>query len=226
MKKISDVVACYIKFLLTFVLLNATLILAQEYSCGEKHNYIRIGDGIMLTELWKPIKGYEGFYEISNFGKVKSINRLRFNSNAVIKRKFLHFSVYNNRYKIRLQKNKTMFKTFWIHQLVWDAFGNIPRNKGILQIDHIDNNSFNNRIDNLQLLSHRSNCIKRSEILRKVTNYTGVYLLPAGKYRRKTDRWGAQITIKNKHIYLGLFDTEYEAHLAYEKKKEEILWQV
>ena len=110
---------------------------------------------VMLTEQFKPIKDYEGFYEVSNFGDIKSLKRKGCSKDRMLK-SFINGDGYKF---IDLKKNGER-KTEAIHRLVWDAFGDKPRNGHKLQVDHFDGNKLNNNIDNLQLLTNRENCSK------------------------------------------------------------------
>ena len=71
----------------------------------------------MEEEIWKPIKDYEGLYEVSNLGRVKSLNY-----RGTGKEKILKNSECNNGYLlIGLVKNGKL-KTFYVHRLVAEAF--------------------------------------------------------------------------------------------------------
>ena len=167
-----------------------------------------------MEEIFKDIKGFKGHYQISNFGNVKSLKRHMFNGykNIIIKERILRpGDNYRGYLMVILQKNNTK-KTVKIHHLVFDHFGEGERNGQILQIDHIDNNKKNNRIDNLQLLSNRENCIKRSNNINKTSKYVGVY------WRKDTKKWVAQIRINKIQKRLGQFTDEYKAHLVYEQE--------
>ena len=116
----------------------------------------------MQLEVWKNIKGYQGKYQVSNFGRVKSlIDEFSKNRQLILKKRITSKKQKNrlyNRQIINLYKNNKM-KTFYVHKLVWQAFnGKIPNG---MQVDHIDNNPQNNRLQNLQLLTPSQNSLKR-----------------------------------------------------------------
>lgn len=73
-------------------------------------------------------------------------------------------------------------------------------------IDHINNNSLDNRIENLRILTHQQNQFN--------TNAKGYY------WHNKTNKWQAQIMINGKTTYLGLFAEEEDAKQAYLEAKE------
>lgn len=75
-----------------------------------------------------------------------------------------------------------------------------------LVVDHIDRNKLNNSRSNIRLVSVLQNNLNRSNPGRKFFGAT--YLKSRGK-------WQSQIKINGKQTYLGLYDTEYEAHLKY-----------
>lgn len=101
-------------------------------------------------EIWKDIEGYEGLYQVSNFGNVKSLNYNRSGKEKILKpqknkNKYLHIS---------LCKNKNQ-KTFTIHRLVALAF--IPNLHNYPCVNHIDENKENNHVDNLEWCTHEYN---------------------------------------------------------------------
>ena len=112
----------------------------------------------MIKEIWKDIKGYEGLYQISNYGNLKSLPKLIF-INRYTKIKILSDRIDGNGYKhVLLYKNKKS-KSFKIHKLVTDHFIENKNNKK--EINHKDGNKLNNYFQNLEWCTHSEN-IKHS----------------------------------------------------------------
>jgi len=171
----------------------------------------------MIKEIYKNIKGYEDSYQISNLGNVKSLRRLVVNSNNVsyvLKEKILKEGSDGGGYKyVILRKNNKSYNVK-IHKLVALSFLNHTPSGQRVVIDHIDNNKANNRLNNLQIISQRENSSKDKK------NGTSKYVGVSWKTREK--KWRASIRDKGKRYDLGLFKTEYEAHLRYQEKLLEI----
>lgn len=111
-----------------------------------------------MFEVWKDIKGYEGYYQVSNLGSVKSLERKEVNSIGVLKSyesKVLK-DVDNGRgySQIRLYKNGKGI-TVKIHKLVAESFLENPR--GLIEINHIDGNKKNNSVENLEWITRKEN---------------------------------------------------------------------
>jgi len=95
-------------------------------------------------EIWKDIKGYEGYYQVSNIGRVKTVKT------ETIKKP--HIS--NKYFSVGLSKCG-IHKIYRIHRLVAEAFIKNKYNKST--INHIDGDNFNNRIENLEWMTLREN---------------------------------------------------------------------
>lgn len=101
-----------------------------------------------MKEQWKPIIGYEGWYEVSNIGRIR---RIKSENNTYIGR---ILSPRKKRYvDINLSKNG-MVKTCRIHKFVAEAFIG-PRNG--FQINHKDGNKHNNIVSNLEYVTPKEN---------------------------------------------------------------------
>lgn len=117
-----------------------------------------------MEEIWKDISNYEGLYQISNLGNVKSLHYK--------KPKILKPFIANNYLKITLIKNGIKHKQY-IHRLMAFEFLGLDKNSK-LQVDHIDNNRLNNNIKNLQLLSQKDNIKKQMQnMILNVNKYKG-----------------------------------------------------
>jgi hypothetical protein len=102
-----------------------------------------------MKEVWKNIVGYEGLYEVSNLGNVKSLNYLRTGQE-----KLLNLGINNGYLNVQLCKNGEA-KTFLIHRLVAEAF--IPNPLGLPQVNHINEIRSDNRAENLEWCSAQYN---------------------------------------------------------------------
>ena len=116
-----------------------------------------------IIEEWKPICGYEGLYEVSNLGKVKSLNY-----NHTKQEKILKFGKRPNGYLfVNLWKDKKR-KPCSVHRLVAIAF--IPNPNNLETVNHIDENKLNNCVENLEWCSVAYNNTFGTRIARAVSN--------------------------------------------------------
>ena len=112
-----------------------------------------------MQEIWKDIKNYEGLYQVSNLGRIKSLNRYSYNSvgkyNKKIFERILKQAIAKpGYYVINLTKNGKQ-KTYRIHRLVAETF--IPNPNNYPMINHIDCNKLNNKVENLEWCTHTHN---------------------------------------------------------------------
>jgi hypothetical protein len=167
-----------------------------------------------MKEEWRPVVGYEGHYEVSDTGRVKSLKRVCFwgckrNIKREIAETILSPRENHSRYLIvNLHKNGQ--KTWPIHKLVAMSFlGHIPNGFKIV-VDHIDGNVQNNNLNNLQLLTNREN-VSKGHIGKTSSKYTGVY------FNKRDCVWLSRIQINGKRVFLGAFKNEDDAGDAYKK---------
>lgn len=106
-----------------------------------------------MSEIWKPIKGYEGLYEVSNLGRVKSLSFR--NSRGTFKRDLIMKSENCHGYKRLSLSTNDVQKGFSVHRLVSQAFISNPDNK--TQINHKDYDKTNNHVENLEWCTAKEN---------------------------------------------------------------------
>lgn len=108
----------------------------------------------MQIEEWRDIAGFQGKYQVSNLGRVKSLG-----NDKKRKEKILLGSKNRKGYKMVCLYKNGKSKWFFIHRLVYEAFVGFITDG--LQIDHVSNNKTDNRLQNLQLLTRSENNKKK-----------------------------------------------------------------
>lgn len=99
-----------------------------------------------MEEIWKDIKGYEGLYQVSNLGRIKSFRR---GKRAYCPTEYiLKNSITDKGYCMVTLYNNTKREKFLVHRLVAEAF--IPNPNSMPHINHIDENKTNNCVNNLE----------------------------------------------------------------------------
>lgn len=106
---------------------------------------------VMTHEIWKSVKGYEGLYEVSNLGRVRSVDRTVSGSNGSLrhikgKHRTPHLS--NTGYYLCDLYKENKRKNVLLHRMVAEAF--IPNENNLPCVNHIDNNRRNCISDNLE----------------------------------------------------------------------------
>ena len=155
----------------------------------------------ITKEEYKNVVGYENLYKISNLGNVKSFK--------CGKERILKQGNCKGYFNVSLSKDHKV-RTFTVHKLMAMAFLNhVPCGHKIV-VDHVNNDSGDNRVENLQLISQRENTSKDKKSKGHSSKYVGV------SFHKPTKKYRALIFINKKLVTLGHFKTELEAHNSYQ----------
>jgi hypothetical protein len=163
-------------------------------------------------EIWKDVPNYNGVYQVSSLGNVRSY----FNNRHGLSKtpKLIKQSILSCGYLSVGLKNQNKNKTHCVHSLLAISFlGHKSDGTNKLVIDHIDGNKLNNNIENLQIITNRQNTSKKP---RGKNNLIGT------SYVKKNGKYMAAIFYNKKQYNLGLYKTELEAHIAYKNKLKSI----
>ena len=146
----------------------------------------------MEAEFFVDIKGFDGIYQVSNLGNVKS---LRFNKEHVMKK-----TLVSGYHKVMLRKNKKS-KPAYVHRLVAQGFLNFDLTNKLLVVDHINRIKNDNNVNNLQVVSTRVNTTKD-----RINEHgsIGVFYSPERK------KYFSKIYINKKAIWLSGFSNDKE----------------
>ena len=160
-----------------------------------------------MREIFKDIHDYESLYQVSNLGRVKSLERVtKHNQNGIkrVKECILKQSLSSGYPKVTLHK-RGVRNSKRVHQLMAIAFLGHRPNGLRMVINHIDFNPLNNNLDNLEIVTNRENSNQKH--LKSSSKYIGV--------RWNRGKWEAQIRIGKKSVYLGRYSNELDAAKAY-----------
>ena len=110
-----------------------------------------------MEEIWKPVTGFENFYEISNKGRIKSLRRKVniWNGQRTLEERILAAATSPLGYKRICLRNGKNKRRVFLHRLV--AYEFIPNTDNKPQIDHIDGNPSNNSVENLRWVTAKEN---------------------------------------------------------------------
>ena len=156
-------------------------------------------------EIWKDITGYEGKYQVSSLGRIKSLLRFDSNNRRTVKEVIRKPFVAGKGYYYTSLHSEGRQKMFGIHRLVAIEF--IPNPDKHKEVNHIDRNKQNNVVNNLEWCSSRENNTHKHTF--KTSKFVGVSWSNAHK------KWISGIFYNKKRISLGFFDDEIEASKAY-----------
>lgn len=162
-------------------------------------------------EEWRDISGYEGSYQVSNLGRVKSLKRIVTKSNGHqqnVKERILKAGPTNGYLTVFLNR-----KSEYVHRLVAKTFIENPNN--LKEVNHINLNRSYNYPENLEWVSTRDNSLHGHSLKDRAGKYPGI------SWNGKKKRWSAFAYIDGKSRFFGMFETEEEAHEGYLKALSE-----
>ena len=169
-----------------------------------------------IIEIWKEIPGFETQYEVSNFGRVRSMNRnIQAKSGLRLYKGKMLKSYLRDRYISVCLYKSTVPKNHLLHRLVAIAF--IPNSDNLPQVNHKDLDKSNNNVWNLEWSSCSDNINHYHRLSgKKSSKYSGV------SWCKREERWQAGIKYNGKNLFLGSHILEEEAHKAFESAKDEL----
>lgn len=173
----------------------------------------KMGFVIKMEEIWKPIEGYEGKYEVSNLGRVKSLN-YRNTKQAVIMKPYKNISKRGcvPYYQVDLYKNGVGAYPK-VHVLVCEAFhGSRPSNiDGDTNVEamHLNGNSLDNRAENLAWGCHRDNVREKTFIEKQSAAQKRRWAAGEYEYQKK-----AVIQMSQDGEFVAKYDSAWDAQRA------------
>lgn len=164
-----------------------------------------------MKEEWRDIPDYEGYYQVSNLGSVRSLDRVisKCGVETPIKGRVLKPANASNGYKQVALSLNGILKTRNIHQLVAEAFLGFRQSGHSLHVHHKNENKTDNRECNLEILTDFKH--KRTKHGEHSSKYVGVNWSKASK------KWKSGIRICRRIHHLGYHEREYAAHVAYQR---------
>lgn len=134
-----------------------------------------------MEEIWKDIKGFEDKYQVSNLGRIKSLK----DKNGKYREKILKQCITQKGYLSIYLSLESKKYTYTIHRLVAQTF--IPNTENKPQVNHIDGNKTNNRVDNLEWVTNQEN-----------SNHAWKYGLKVGCKGEKNPLYGTHLKEETK----------------------------
>jgi len=165
-------------------------------------------------EEWRDIPNYEGYYQVSDLGRVRRLDRTVLTINGqerLYKRKVIEGNVQKG-YRQTTLRCDGIGRRYTFSQLVAMAFLGHEPNGYTLVVDHINGDKLDDRVENLRLVTQRANsstCFRPNEESFS-SQYVGV------NWDKKTSKWTSQIYNNGVSIILGYYDTEIKASKAYQ----------
>lgn len=172
----------------------------------------------MKEEIWKDIPGYETFYQASNLGRIRSVERKvpHRHGYCTRKSKIINGTLTPQGYISYRLANSNKTRGERAHRLIISAF----HGKSTLIVDHINGKKTDNRLVNLRYCTSRMNNIYARELaLDSISKFVGVSIK---RNKISPPRWRAYIKINKKFISLGCYKTKEDASEVYRREVAKI----
>jgi hypothetical protein len=170
---------------------------------------------VSVEEIWVPIAGdWRREYQVSSIGRCRSVDDFRpprgrpFPPQIYKLKRDIHG--YN---RVKLSDSSSAAASYKVSRLVADAFifNDDPTSK--IQVDHLDNDRSNDRIDNLEWVTEAEQQRRRAARMRAIGKTTSQFI--GVTWHDSDQRWCAQIVVEKKRKFLGNFRDEVEAARTY-----------
>lgn len=158
-------------------------------------------------EVWNDVKNFEGYYQISDQGRLKSVARTIVRSNGVhhrVRERIIKCGTNPKGYLIAQLSKNCQSSLITVHRLVLSTF----KNESELQVNHINGNIQDNRLLNLEYVTNVENMNHRYTDFGNKKKY-GV------TFDKARGLWSTGISVNGKRINLGRFDCKNEAYEAF-----------
>lgn len=172
------------------------------------------------NEEWRDIPNYEGYYQASNLGGVRSLDRTVTSSNGYDRfyKGRIREGYVDNGYRRTTLNIDGVGRNFQFSQLVAMAFLGHKPDGNTLIVDHINGDKSDDRVENLRIVTHRANttiCFRSNEESFS-SEYAGVY------WNEGASKWRTRIEHKGVSVHLGYYNTEIEASNTYQSALSKI----
>ncbi|MED1908548.1 MULTISPECIES: NUMOD4 motif-containing HNH endonuclease [Cytobacillus] len=176
----------------------------------------------MFSEEWRDVRGFEGYYKVSNAGSVKSLGKVITNSKGirrVFKERILTQTINSTGYKTvtLISNNKRIM--YRVHRLVADAFIDNPLKLRV--VNHKNGEKTDNRVENLEWVTHLENVNHSIYDLNKIGG-TNTEKPRGVRFNKQNNKWNSIIRYKKENINLGNFFNKEEAYKVYFEKFKEL----
>ncbi|HHX63157.1 MAG TPA: hypothetical protein GX707_20965 [Epulopiscium sp.] len=172
------------------------------------------------VEIWKDIPEYEGCYQASNLGRIRSLDRIVVDSRGG--ERFYRGGVMNGSvnkgYRQTTLRINGIGRNFMFSQIIAMTFLGHKPDGHTLVVDHINGDRSDNRVSNLRIVTNRANttiCFRSNEESFS-SEYAGV------NWHENVSKWRSQIQHRGVKTHLGYYDTELEASNAYQSALSKI----